>query len=172
MGVAGKCSPRGRTLRKWKGAVKRGARLLSAGAATLMLLAPGMPAAAQAPTPNPLFANAVWVGESEGVLKLLAANGSLLLEVSGLVHVRAVVIDDHRYIVWVATDESLLGYGFDGTRQLAVVLQPQGGGSRALLAVNTTDGSLCGAALGGNLEYGHGLRCARGKRLARPRAGT
>jgi RHS repeat-associated protein len=115
--------------------------LVAAGASMLVPLAPGMHAAAQPLAPNPLFAKAVWVGVSEGALKLLAADGSLLLEVSGLKQVQAVAIDDQRTTLWVAAGNTLLSYGFDGTAELAIPL-PHGGGGRALLAVNTMDGSL------------------------------
>jgi RHS repeat-associated protein len=107
----------------------------------LMLLVPGIPTAAQAPGPNPVFAKAVWVAESGGVLKLLAADGSLLLEVSGLKRVQAVAIDAQRATLWVAAGDNLLSYAFDGTPQLAIAL-PHGGGGSALLAVNASDGSL------------------------------
>ncbi|HLX07830.1 MAG TPA: RHS repeat-associated core domain-containing protein [Thermoanaerobaculia bacterium] len=131
-----------RPLRGWKGLAKLGTLAPAAGAAVLLLLSPGRPAAAQPPAPNPLFAGAVWVGDAQGILKLLAANGDLLFEVSGLEHVRAVAVDDHRYTVWVATHENLLAYGFDGRRQLAVPFEAPGDGTRTLLAVNTADGSL------------------------------
>jgi RHS repeat-associated protein len=97
--------------------------------------------AAQPPARSPVFVNAVWVGESGEVVKLLAADGSLLFEVSGLKQVQAVAIDDHRSTLWVATNDSLLAYGFDGTPQLSIALDLKGG-ARTLLAVNTIDGSL------------------------------
>jgi RHS repeat-associated protein len=130
-----------RTPRGWKGVVKIGGMWLAAGAAVLVLLVPVTPAAAQPPAPNPMFAKAVWVAVSEGVLKLLAADGSLLLEVTGLKRVQAVAIDAQRATLWVVAGDNLLSYAFDGTPQLALAL-PHGGGGRALLAVNTTDGSL------------------------------
>jgi RHS repeat-associated protein len=141
MGTSGRCSPLSGEPRRLKLAVKLGMLIVVAGTARLMLLAPSLPAAAQQPPPNPMFAKAVWVGESEGVLKLLAADGSLLLEVSGLQHVQAVAIDGQRATLWVAAGDNLLSYAFDGTQQLAIAL-PHGSGGRALLAVNTTDGSL------------------------------
>ncbi|HXO27142.1 MAG TPA: hypothetical protein VOA80_07360 [Thermoanaerobaculia bacterium] len=73
-----------RTPHGWEGAVKLGAMCLATAAAVVLLLAPVTPVAAQPPAPNPVFAKAVWVAVSEGVLKLLAADGSLLLEISGL----------------------------------------------------------------------------------------
>ncbi|HXO43258.1 MAG TPA: Ig-like domain-containing protein [Thermoanaerobaculia bacterium] len=121
--------------------VKLGTMGLAVGAAVLLLLAPLTPAAAQAPAPNPVFAKAVWVAVSEGVLKLLAADGSLLLEISGLKRVQAVAIDSQRATLWVVAGDNLLSYAFDGTSQLAIGL-PHGGGGRALLAVNATDASL------------------------------
>jgi RHS repeat-associated protein len=125
----------------WDGVVRLRTLSLAAGAAMLMLLVPAMPTAAQAPGPSPVFAKAVWVAESGGVLKLLAADGSLLLEISGLKRVQAVAIDALRATLWVVAGDNLLSYGFDGTSQLAIAL-PHGGGGRALLAVNATDGSL------------------------------
>ncbi|HXO27143.1 MAG TPA: Ig-like domain-containing protein, partial [Thermoanaerobaculia bacterium] len=50
-------------------------------------------------------------------------------------------IDAQRATLWVVAGDNLLSYAFDGTSQLAVAL-PHGGGGRALLAVNATDGSL------------------------------
>jgi len=121
--------------------VKIGGMCLATAAAVLMLLVPVRPVAAQAPAPNPVFAKAVWVAVSEGVPKLLAADGSLLLEISGLKRVQAVAIDAQRATLWVVAGDTLLSYAFDGTSQLAVAL-PHGGAGRALLAVNATDGSL------------------------------
>jgi hypothetical protein len=141
MGTSRQGSRMARTPRGWKGVVKLGTMALAAGAAVLMLMAPVMPAAAQPPAPNPVFAKAIWAAESGGVLKLLAADGRLLLEITGLKRVQAVATDAQRTMLWVVAGDNLLSYGFDGTRQLAIAL-PHGGGGRALLAVDTTDGSL------------------------------
>lgn len=109
----------------------RGKRMLRAAAAVAMALAICAPGGA-APS---LEMNALWVAESAGALKISTADGQMLLEIADAPDARAVAVDPWRSTVWLYSGQTLLAYGFDGTRRLAVpVALPAS--SRADLAVH------------------------------------
>jgi RHS repeat-associated protein len=103
-------------------------------------LAPGQPGEPSQPN-----ANAVWIAESAGILKVATAGGSLLLQVPGLADVRAVAVDHQRFTLWAYAAQTLHAYGFDGAHQLAVPL-PLPTPADCSLAVNEDDGSVWLAA--------------------------
>jgi ligand-binding sensor domain-containing protein len=63
---------------------------------------------------NPDKVNALWVAESEGVLKLRASDGSVLFEIPYASDIRGLAIDQKRGILWAASSKSLRAYQFDG----------------------------------------------------------
>lgn len=116
----------------------KGMDMLRAVAVVLvMALAVSVPSGADLPAE----VNALWVAESAGALKISTADGRMLLEIADAPDARAVAVDPWRSTVWLYSGQTLLAYGFDGTRRLAVpVALPAS--SRADLAVHPGDGSV------------------------------
>jgi RHS repeat-associated protein len=90
---------------------------------------------------SPAAVNALWVAESSGVIKVAAADGTLLLEVPGLANVRAAAVDHHRPTLWLYAGQNVYAYGYDGTQKLVVPLVLPNP-ANAALAVNEHDGSI------------------------------
>lgn len=67
-------------------------------------------------------ADAVWVAESDGALKVRAVDGSPLLEITELAQVRAVAVDLVAEHVWLLSEGNLYLYDFAGSRLAHVVL--------------------------------------------------
>lgn len=65
--------------------------------------------------PNPVNINALWVSESEGVLKVRTADGTLLFEIPFASDIRGIAVDQQRGVLWAASHTSLRAYQFDGT---------------------------------------------------------
>src|SRR5579872_6820423 len=107
-------------------------------AVPLALLATGPSLVAQE---SPAAVNALWVAESSGVIKVAAADGTLLLEVPGLANVRAAAVDHHRPTLWLYAGQNVYAYGYDGTQKLVVPLVLPNP-ANAALAVNEHDGSI------------------------------
>jgi len=122
----------------------RACRLIARRSAVLALLAVSLPRAASllaAAQQDPATVNAVWVAESQGLIKVATADGRLLLEIAGLTNVRAVAVDHHRPTIWLYAGQNLYAYGYDGTQQVVVPVALPNPSSVAL-AVNEHDGSL------------------------------
>jgi RHS repeat-associated protein len=102
--------------------------------------------------PNEHYRDALWVAESHGILKLLAANGTLEVEIDSAEEVRAVAVDAIAGRVWVAKPKQLLAYGFDGEPVLDLALEPlRPSAERHLLSVDRRDGTVW-LARGGELR--------------------
>ncbi|HKV12918.1 MAG TPA: carboxypeptidase-like regulatory domain-containing protein, partial [Thermoanaerobaculia bacterium] len=115
----------------------RGTWRLWVAAVLAVLLAGGAPGSADPSEEG----NALWVAESAGALKISTADGRMLLEIADTPDARAVAVDPWRSTVWLYSEQTLLAYGFDGSRRLAVpVALPAS--SRADLAVAPGDGSV------------------------------
>jgi len=65
----------------------------------------------QIPRTNP---NALWIAESEGVLKVTTAQGTVLFEIEDLDDVRAVTVDETSGRLWALSKTTLLSYNFSG----------------------------------------------------------
>ncbi|HEX9803754.1 MAG TPA: Ig-like domain-containing protein, partial [Gammaproteobacteria bacterium] len=71
--------------------------------------------AGAATTANDDYAGALWVAESDGVLKLATADGSVLFEIGDADAVQALALDEQRGLLWAYGDDTLSAYAFDGT---------------------------------------------------------
>lgn len=97
----------------------------------------------QGAAPNEHYRDALWVAESHGVLKLLAANGTLQIEIDSAQEVRSVAVDAVAGRVWVSRPKRLAAYGFDGESQLDVALEAiRPSADRHLLSVDRRDGTV------------------------------
>ena len=67
-----------------------------------------------AQAPNPDFFRTLWVGGTQSILKIDAAQGTLIFEIPTSDQIRAIGIDEQRGIVWAHGGAHLLGYAFDG----------------------------------------------------------
>jgi hypothetical protein len=72
------------------------------------------PAPAAVPTANPDFVDAVWVAK-DTIVKLAAATGSRLLELTDIKNARALALDAQRGVVWAYGHRNLHAYQFNGT---------------------------------------------------------
>lgn len=98
---------------------------------------------AQGAAPNEHYRDALWVAESHGVLKLLAADGTLQVEIDSAQEVRSVAVDAVAGRVWVSRPKRLVAYGFDGEPQLDVALEAmRPSADRHLLSVDRRDGTV------------------------------
>lgn len=97
----------------------------------------------QGAAPNEHYRDALWVAESHGVLKLLAADGALQVEIDSAQEVRSVAVDAVAGRVWVSRPKRLAAYGFDGESQLDVALEAmRPSADRHLLSVDRRDGTV------------------------------
>lgn len=95
----------------------------------------------QSAVPNQVYRDALWVAESHGVLKLLAADSSIEVEIDSAEEVRAVAVDSVAGRVWVARTARLVAHGFDGVPQQDIPLAYAEIGP-AKLSVDRRDGSV------------------------------
>ena len=86
------------------------------------------PAPAVAATPNPDFADAVWVAKNT-IVKLAAATGSRLLELTDIKNARALALDAPRGVLWAYGHRDLHAYQFNGTPLLRIPVPRSGGNS-------------------------------------------
>ncbi|HXG28236.1 MAG TPA: hypothetical protein VNJ47_05235 [Nevskiales bacterium] len=63
---------------------------------------------------NPLFQDAVWIGESGGVIKLDPASGQPILRIDTLEDVRTLAVDERAGTVWIFSQGNLYLYDFQG----------------------------------------------------------
>jgi len=85
--------------------------------------------------------SALWVAESEGILKLLDGSGSVVTEIREPGEVLSLAIDGERQVLWVHVPGGLLTYATSGRLERRVALSD----SSALLSrliVDTRDGSV------------------------------
>jgi hypothetical protein len=92
------------------------------------------PALAQ---PSPDTLGVLWVGESEGVLKLGSSDGSLMAEITSVQNVGAVAVDEGNRLLWVFSEPDLHAFGLDGLPQFSVSLGASG--TTAEMDVNPVD---------------------------------
>jgi len=125
-------------------------RLLTVVPFVAAAMAPAAGASPLAPPPN--AANALWVGQASGLLKISTADGTVLLEIPGLGEVSAVAVDDVALRVWALTGRTLHRFDFTGDEDLTTIVPPPGpvGGPQppsdppaaSALAVDPSDGSI------------------------------
>lgn len=84
--------------------------------------------------------DALWVGTSQGLLKLDPASGALLLRLTDVTNVQAVAVDEKTGDVWAYADKKLRSYDSQGAF-LAGTNVP-GGLGQLDLAVNPNDGTV------------------------------
>lgn len=94
---------------------------------TIAQVTPPIPTAA--PTPNPDFAAAVWVAK-DTIVKLAAATGSRLLELTDIKNARVLALDAQRGVLWAYGHRNLHAYQFNGTL-LHRIAVPRSGGNNA-----------------------------------------
>lgn len=81
----------------------------------------GAPPLESATEPNPHFKDALWVAESEQVLKLALADGTVLLEIPYIVKFDALAIDEASGTLWAFGEGRLHAYSFAGEKRYTVV---------------------------------------------------
>ena len=65
--------------------------------------------------PNNDYVGALWVAETDGILKLATADGTVLFEIGSTVNVKELAVDEKRGVVWTYGKKQLTAYAFDGT---------------------------------------------------------
>lgn len=66
-------------------------------------------------TPNTDYTGALWVAESDGILKLATSNGEILFEIGDADEVQTLAIDETRGVLWSYGRNELRQFAFDGT---------------------------------------------------------
>ena len=61
----------------------------------------------------------LWVGETQGALRIATSDGALLGEIPEVGHVRALGVDPVGERVWLYSSNTLYAYALDGTQQIA-----------------------------------------------------
>jgi hypothetical protein len=77
---------------------------------------------AAGPALNPDFTDALWIAESERVLKVARAEGSVLFEIPQAGVVTALGVDVERGILWAYGQNTLYACDFSGQRRLRAPL--------------------------------------------------
>ncbi|MBI2877240.1 MAG: hypothetical protein HYY20_10190 [Candidatus Tectomicrobia bacterium] len=117
----------------------------------VLLLSLSYPAHAQPPSLfRPDYVDALWVAEAEGILKIAAADATILLEITDLQNVRAVALDERRGVLWAYGQGSLRAYGFNGELLFNLPLPPpdddrdkeEDDSGHAALAANSNSGAV------------------------------
>lgn len=130
----------------------KGMSLLQGMAALLLLVFSTLaPSATSQPTTDQRSVNALWVGETNGVLKVATADGKVLFEIPHAGDVRAVTVDARQGNVWAVADGKLTSYSPDGEVLLTAALPADdkratksgnGDQQHLALAVDTEDGAV------------------------------
>ena len=68
--------------------------------------------------------DALWVAQKESVMKLDLSDNSVLLEILSVDDVKKIALDDSRALVWVFTQNQLLGFNFEGDLLFSVPGMP------------------------------------------------
>jgi RHS repeat-associated protein len=71
-------------------------------------------------SPNPDYVSAIWVAQSDGVLKLSTDSGGVLFEMDAVPDVRVVAVDDQRGLLWAYGQGELRAYDFSGAERVAI----------------------------------------------------
>ncbi len=71
-------------------------------------------------SPNTDYVSAIWVAQSDGVLKLSTDSGGVLFEMDAVPEVRVVAVDDQRGLLWAYGQGALRAYDFSGTERVSV----------------------------------------------------
>lgn len=79
-----------------------------------------LPLTYSAAAPNPDYINALWIAESNGVLKLATASGATLFEINNARTIRAVAVDERRGTLWAYGGGVLRAYAFNGVARLTI----------------------------------------------------
>ncbi len=61
------------------------------------------------------YVGALWVAETDGILKLATTDGTILFEIGSTVNVKELALDEKRGVVWTYGKKQLTAYAFDGT---------------------------------------------------------
>jgi hypothetical protein len=101
--------------------------------------------AQHSPLPNPDFADALWVAQSDGIRKIATTDASSLLHIANLKHVRAVAVDEPRGVLWAYIQNTLRAYRVNGEPVRSIPLTPHGdngNGEDVALSVNADNGTV------------------------------
>jgi hypothetical protein len=82
--------------------------------------------AQHSPLPNPDFADALWVAQSDGIRKIATSDVSSVLHIANLKHVRAVAVDEPRGVLWAYIQNTLRAYRLNGEPARSILLTPHG----------------------------------------------
>ena len=92
---------------------------------------------------NPGYTAALWLGDTHGIAKISAADGSLLLRINGLEHCRAMAWDEWSQRLWVFTKGDLQAYRSDGSAMFQVPVE-KGCDKDCVLVSDPVDGASSG----------------------------
>lgn len=97
-------------------------------------------------TQDSTYINALWVAESEGILKVATTDGRILFEVGDIGDVEAVAVDEYRGQLWAYSSGVLHVVGFDGEQKFQLtdneLSLPKGNTKVSSLTVDESDGSV------------------------------
>ncbi len=68
-----------------------------------------------ATTFNTDYAGALWVAESDGILKLATADGEVLFEIGDVEDVQQLALDENHGVLWAYGKDQLTAFAFDGS---------------------------------------------------------
>jgi len=98
------------------------------------------------------FLSALWIAESNGVLKVATATGKILFEIREGRDLRAVTVDERRGVLWAYGGGRLSAYEFSGSHRLTVIVPPpheestgkeeESDDTHLALSADVTDGSV------------------------------
>ncbi len=125
----------------------------------LALAAVALRAQPSATSANPEFVHALYVVKVDRAVKLTAADGGLLFEITDAQKLRRADTDERRGVFWVYAQNTLRAYGFDGQFLFSAPVPPpepddqeEDERGRVALRVNSNNGSVW---LGKGLQLHH-----------------
>lgn len=100
-----------------------------------------------ATSPNPEHIGALWVAESDGVLKIATADGRVLFEIPNADNIETIAVDDVRTTLWGYGCGFLNAYDFDGVHYISVPVTSENNNKK-------TKGKQCGKGKDNVHRYG------------------
>jgi RHS repeat-associated protein len=95
--------------------------------------------------PNPDFADALWIAQSDAINKIAAVDASALLQIADVKNVRAVAVDEQHGVLWAYIQNALWAYRFNGEPSLSIPLPPHSDTSTSkevAISTNPTNGTV------------------------------
>src|SRR5215831_12954500 len=95
--------------------------------------------------PNPDFVDTVWVAHSDGIRKVSATDGTVLLTIADAQNVRAIAVDAQYGVLWAYRSNTVWAYSFNGKVLVSIPLGQQGDngdGQDPILGVNPNNSTV------------------------------